>query len=130
MNNFRKNIWNSTVRVHWSKGDMNLSQCRRYSLDYSGVAQSVEHSAVNRGVVGSSPTARVSIWRGEITMKARIIESGCMFEGQVRGESYNIFSGKMESGWVTVTSPCFTRWGAKRELQRWKRKKFGETLDI
>ena len=29
---------------------------------------------------------------------------------------YNII-GKMEPCWVTVTSPCFTRWGAKRELK-------------
>lgn len=55
-------------------------------------------------------------------MEARIIESGCMFEGQVQGQSFNLLSGKWELGWVTVTSPCFTRWGAKRELKQWKRK--------
>lgn len=63
-------------------------------------------------------------------MEARIIESGCMFEGQVRGESYNLFSGKMEPCWVTVTSPCFTRRGAKKELKQWKRKHYGEKIEI
>lgn len=63
-------------------------------------------------------------------MEARIIESSCMFEGQVQGQSFNLLSGKWESGWVTVTSPCFTRWGARRELKQWKRKHYGEKVEI
>lgn len=46
-------------------------------------------------------------------MEARIIESGCMFEAQVQGQSFNLLSGKWELGWVTVASPCFTWWVQK-----------------
>ena len=32
-------------------------------VDYSGIAQLVEHLTVNQGVDGSSPPAGVSLWR-------------------------------------------------------------------
>ena len=41
-----------------------------------------------------------------------------------------LISGKYEPGWVTVTSSCLTRWGAKRELKQWKRKHYGEEIEI
>lgn len=63
-------------------------------------------------------------------MKARVIESYGIFKGQVYGKSFNFISGKYEPGWVTVTSSCFTRWGAKRELKQWKRKHYGEEIEI
>ena len=41
------------LKVHKSK---HLKRCVSLYLKYSSLAQSVEHAAVNRSVVGSSPT--------------------------------------------------------------------------
>ena len=41
------------LKVHKRK---HLKRCVSLYLKYSSLAQSVEHAAVNRGVVGSSPT--------------------------------------------------------------------------
>ena len=43
---------------------------------YAAIAQSVEHAAVNRGVVGSSPTGGAREWTVTITVAVRFILSG------------------------------------------------------
>lgn len=54
-------------------------------------------------------------------MKARIIGGGQMFYyGQVLVEE--VRNGKVVKEWETVTNQCFTRIGAKKELNDWKRK--------
>ena len=52
-------------------------------------------------------------------MKARIVKPQSMYYGEVYGEWENIFGTKW-TGWHIVTSACLTKWGAKRELEKYK----------
>ena len=42
--------------AEWTVGVTNDPECSQYNFIYSSIAQLVEHAAVNRRVVGSSPT--------------------------------------------------------------------------
>ena len=50
-----ENTWLEAARENRSMPTQNL-RCKSKVLVYASLAQSVEHAAVNRGVVGSSPT--------------------------------------------------------------------------
>ena len=50
-------------------------------------------------------------------MKARITKPQGMYYGEVLGCLFGL-SGEQ---WHKVTSPCFTEWGARRELEKWKK---------
>ena len=47
----------------WGFPPVRVGRCQAVSYHYSAVAQLVEHSAVNRTVVGSSPTCGAILWR-------------------------------------------------------------------
>lgn len=57
-------------------------------------------------------------------MKARIKQdfSGGLHWGQV----YN----KKSKSWETVTSGCLTKWGAMRELEKWKKVNSPDEFEI
>lgn len=57
-------------------------------------------------------------------MRARVYQT-CK-NGMYYGQVWNY---KLEH-WSTVTTPCFTEWGAKLELERWKKKNFPEEFEI
>ena len=50
-------------------------------------------------------------------MKARITKPQGMYYGEVYGHLFGLSGEK----WHRVTPPCFTEWGAKLELKRWKK---------
>lgn len=53
-------------------------------------------------------------------MKARVIrKQNGEYVGEVYGTWENIFGQKWE-GWKQVTYHCLTKFGAKRELKKWK----------
>lgn len=62
-------------------------------------------------------------------MKARVLYSGAFWYGEVYGTWENIFGGK-RTEWRQVTGPCFTKFGAKLELQKWKKENVAEEFDI
>ena len=63
-------------------------------------------------------------------MKARIVQqySGGLYEGQVYG-IWNFFD-KQYEGWETVTGKCFTKLGARYELEKWKKQNCPEEFDL
>ena len=64
-------------------------------------------------------------------MKARIKKDNC---GYYIGEVYSTWSnsllGEKWKGWRKVTHSCITKFGAKRELQKWKEQNFPEEFEI
>lgn len=63
-------------------------------------------------------------------MKARIVKDGNFWIGEVYGH-WNMFFGLEERiGWGSVTSRCFTKFGAKLELMKWKREHIGEEFEL
>ena len=57
-------------------------------------------------------------------MRARIYQpcSGGLYWGQIYNEEYKY--------WKNVTPSCFTKWGVKKELEKWKRKHCPEEFEI
>lgn len=63
-------------------------------------------------------------------MKARIVKDGNFWVGEVYGH-WNMMFGLYEKvGWGSVTSRCYTRFGAKLELMKWKREHCGNEFEI
>ena len=63
-------------------------------------------------------------------MKARIIKDGNYFVGEVYGR-WTVFFGLEEKiGWGSVTRKCHTKFGAKRELKKWKKKHCGSEFEL
>ena len=63
-------------------------------------------------------------------MKARIVKDGNFWVGEVYGD-WNIFLGLEQIiGWMPVTSKCFTKIGARIELQNWKRENCPEEFEL
>lgn len=64
-------------------------------------------------------------------MKARIIQthSGGFYEGEVYGTWENILGTKW-TGWEKVTGKCWTKLGARLELERWKKKHCPEVFEL
>lgn len=63
-------------------------------------------------------------------MKARIVKEGNFWVGEVYGR-WNMFFGLKERvGWGSVTSKCFTKIGAKLELQKWKREHCPDEFEL
>ena len=54
-------------------------------------------------------------------MKARIVKPQTMYYGEVYGEWETIFYQKW-TGWHKVTPACFTKWGARIELEKYKKR--------
>lgn len=63
-------------------------------------------------------------------MKARIVPEGNFFVGQVYGTWQNLLFGTERVGWDTVTDRCFTRLGARLELEAWKRKHYIKEFNL
>ena len=64
-------------------------------------------------------------------MKARIIKNiDGSYVGEVYGNWSNWLLGTKWTGWESVTSNCMTKWGAKLELERWKRENYPEEFEI
>ena len=59
---------------------------------------------------------RIGYRKGQ-KMKARITKPQGMYYGEVLGCLFGL-SGEQ---WHRVTPPCFTEWGARRELEKWKK---------
>ena len=62
-------------------------------------------------------------------MRARIKREHNFYVGQIYGkwEYGGVFE---KEGWETVTSKCFTKWGARIELIKWKREHVSEEFEI
>ena len=64
-------------------------------------------------------------------MKARIIQDSCgYYVGEVYGTWENWLLDTKWTGWDKVTSRCITKWGAKRELKKWKRQNCPEEFEL
>ena len=64
-------------------------------------------------------------------MKARIIQNDCgYYVGEVYGDWSNSFLQTKWTGWNKVTNSCITKFGAKRELEKWKRNNYPEEFEI
>lgn len=68
-------------------------------------------------------------------MKTRIVKSsgGAFWVGQIYITSDIYLLGQYlgeRTGWETVTGICYTKWGAKRELKKWKKEHCGEEFEI
>lgn len=62
-------------------------------------------------------------------MRARIKQEHNFYVGQIYGQW--TYGGLFEKeGWETVTPQCFTKWGARIELIKWKRKHVSEEFEI
>lgn len=61
-------------------------------------------------------------------MRARIRNVNGMYQGEVVVQS--IVDGKNKKFWKRVTTPCFTKWGAERELNAWRDKNYPKEFDI
>jgi len=57
-------------------------------------------------------------------MRARIYQpcKNGLYWGQVYDEKLKI--------WKNVTLSCFTEWGAKRELEKWRKKNYPKEFEI
>lgn len=63
-------------------------------------------------------------------MKARIVKEDNFWIGEVYGK-WDIFFGlEKRVGWGIVTGRCFTKTGAKLELQRWKREHCPDEFEL
>lgn len=63
-------------------------------------------------------------------MKARIVKDGNFWVGEVYG-NWSLFFGLEEiTGWMPVTSRCFTKIGARLELQNWKREHCSKEFEL
>lgn len=64
-------------------------------------------------------------------MRARIVQdSGGCYVGEVYGTCSNWLLGTKWTGWDSVTSRCMTKWGAKLELETWKRKNCPDEFEL
>lgn len=64
-------------------------------------------------------------------MKARIVQDNCgYYAGEVYGTWSNVLLQTKQKRWRRVTSSCITAWGAKRELEKWKKKNCPEEFEI
>ena len=58
-------------------------------------------------------------------MKARIVQNNCgYYIGEVYGNWSNSLIQTKWTGWNRVTGTCITKWGARRELEQWKKKNY------
>ena len=64
-------------------------------------------------------------------MKARIVKSsgGEFWGGEVYGH-WGVLGLFERVGWNRVTEKCYTQWGAKRELMKWKKEHCGEEFEL
>ena len=60
----------------------------------------------------------------EVNMRARIFQpcKNGLYYGQVYNEKYKY--------WEDVTPLCFTEWGAKRELKKWRKENCPKEFEI
>lgn len=63
-------------------------------------------------------------------MKARIVRDGNFWVGEVYGRWYMMLGIYERVGWGSVTGKCYTQWGARRELEKWKRKHCGKEFEL
>lgn len=66
-------------------------------------------------------------------MKARIIRDDYGYHAEVYGTMNITFLGyeiSEKTGWHKVTGDCFTEYGAKRELKKWKQKNMPDEFEI
>lgn len=64
-------------------------------------------------------------------MRARIVQdSGGCYVGEVYGTWSNWLLGTKWTGWDKVTTRCMTKWGAKLELEAWKKKNCPEEFEL
>lgn len=64
-------------------------------------------------------------------MKARIFRDlNGYYVGEVYGTWTNWILGTKRTGWNSVTKRCMTKWGANRELEKWKEKNCPEEFEI
>lgn len=64
-------------------------------------------------------------------MKVRIKRSAAgMYYGEVYGTFENSVLNTGYTGWTTVTPGCLTKWGAERELQKWKDQNAPDEFEI
>lgn len=64
-------------------------------------------------------------------MKARIVKDDYDFYiGEIYGTWCNLLLGTKWVGWESVTDKCFTKMGARLELERWKCKNCPKEFDI
>lgn len=67
----------------------------------------------------------------EIKMKARIRkDSGGCYIGEIYGDWSNLLLGTKWTGWNDVTSRCMTKFGARLELDRWKKENCPKEFEI
>ena len=64
-------------------------------------------------------------------MRARIRkDSGGCWIGEVYGNWENLLLGTEWTGWNKVTTRCITQFGAKWELNQWKKEHYPEEFDL
>lgn len=64
-------------------------------------------------------------------MRARIVKDDYgYYIGEVYGDWSNWLLKTKWTGWNEVTKQCVTKWGAKRELEAWKRKNCPDEFEI
>lgn len=64
-------------------------------------------------------------------MRARIKETETgMYYGEVYGTFENALLNTGYTGWTKVTPGCLTKWGAERELKKWKDKNAPEEFEL
>ena len=64
-------------------------------------------------------------------MKARIRQDAAgYYIGEIYGTWDNWLLGTSRTGWKKVTDVCNTKWGAKRELEKWKDKHCPEEFEM
>lgn len=71
--------------------------------------------------------------KGQFKMRARIRKDGLFWVGEVYGTwdryIYMRYVGEW-TGWNRVTSKCDTKWGARRELEKWKDKNCPDEFEL
>lgn len=64
-------------------------------------------------------------------MRARITRTHAGFYvGEVYGTWENWLLGTKWTGWDSVTSKCWTKWGAKLELEKWKKEHCPDEFEL
>ena len=64
-------------------------------------------------------------------MKARIVQDNCgYYTGEVYGTWTNSLLRTKWTGWNRVTCTRITKLGAKRELEKWKKKNYPDEFEI